>query len=127
MAGVTGPTGATGAAGVQGATGATGPRGPAIGTSTANGNGWNYYREYNFNSSSNDILYTDSSKAQDVAAYMDRYPNSRIGIDGSNQNRVNNVRNALMNAGVPSNRIQMGSFGESQYRHDSRVLVLVSS
>jgi hypothetical protein len=112
---------------VQGATGATGPRGPAIGTSTANGNGWNYYREYNFNSSSNDILYTDSSKAQDVAAYMDRYPNSRIGIDGSNQNRVNNVRNALMNAGVPSNRIQMGSFGESQYRHDSRVLVLVSS
>jgi outer membrane protein OmpA-like peptidoglycan-associated protein len=89
--------------------------------------GWDWYRDYTFNINSNDILRSDANKAREIADYMNRNPSFRVGIDGANARRVGNVRNALINAGVPAYKIQTGAFGDPQLRRDSRVAVLVSS
>jgi hypothetical protein len=120
MAGVSGPTGATGAAGRQGAVGPTGAQGLAAG-------GWNPYRDYSFSVNSDDILSSDGNKAREIADYMNQNPSARVAIDGSSNRRVNNVRNALISAGVPAYKIQTGEFGNAQNRRDGRVAVLVSN
>ncbi len=122
LVGISGPTGATGAAGPQGAVGPTGAQGP-----TAGGGGWGWYRDYTFNVNSDDILRSDGNKAREIADYMSRNPSLRVGIDGSSARRVGNVRDALINAGVPAYKIQTGAFGDPQLRRDNRVAVLVSS
>ena len=122
MAGYSGPTGATGAAGPQGSIGSTGAQGPMAG-----GGSWTSYRDYSFNVNSDDILSSDGNKAREIADYMNQNPSARVAIDGSNGRRVNRVRDALVNAGVPAYKIQTGSFGDPQQRRDSRVAVLVSS
>jgi hypothetical protein len=58
---------------------------------------------------------------------MNQNPSARVAIDGSNERRVGRVRNALIDAGVPANKIQTGSFGDPQQRRDGRVAVLVSN
>jgi outer membrane protein OmpA-like peptidoglycan-associated protein len=122
LGGITGPAGATGAAGAQGLIGPTGAQGPMAGNS-----GWSAYRDYSFNANSNEILGSDSSKAKEIANYMDRNPSHRIGIDGSNERRVVVVRDALIVAGVPAAKIQTGAFGDPQLRRDGRVGVLVGN
>ena len=119
---MTGPAGRTGAAGPQGPIGPTGAQGSIAGNS-----GWSSYRDYTFNANSNEILGSDSSKAREVANYMDRNPTVRVGIDGSNERRVVVVRDALIVAGVPAAKIQTGAFGDPQLRRDGRVGVLVSN
>jgi outer membrane protein OmpA-like peptidoglycan-associated protein len=121
LGGITGPTGRTGAAGPQGPIGPTGAQGLIAG----NG-GWNSYRDYTFNTNSNEILRADDTKARDIAIYMDQNPSLRIGLDGSNTRRVGVVREALIEAGVPSSRIETGAFGDPQLRRNGRVAVLVS-
>jgi hypothetical protein len=51
----------------------------------------------------------------------------RVTLDGSNDRRVGNVRDALINAGVPTYKIQSGAFGDPQLRRDGQVAVLVSN
>ena len=85
------------------------------------------YRDYTFNTNSNEILRSDSGKAREIASYMDQNPSRRVGIDGSNERRVGVVRDALMVAGVPASKIQTGAFGDPQLRRDGRVAVLVSN
>jgi len=58
---------------------------------------------------------------------MDENRSLRIGLDGADENRTNNVRNALIDAGVPAYKIEMGAFGDPQLRQNNRVLVLISS
>ncbi|OGA06682.1 MAG: hypothetical protein A2W68_06690 [Betaproteobacteria bacterium RIFCSPLOWO2_02_64_14] len=122
LAGISGPIGATGVTGPQGAFGPTGAQGPLAG-----GGSWNPYRDYSFNVNSNDILRSDGNKAREIADYMNQNPSSRVAIDGSNERRVGRVRDALIDAGVPSERIQTGRFGDPQQRRDNRVAVLVSN
>jgi outer membrane protein OmpA-like peptidoglycan-associated protein len=122
MAGYSGPAGATGATGSQGGVGPTG----AQGSSAGNG-GWSSYRDYTFNVNSDDILRSDGNKAREIADYMDRNPSARVAIDGSNERRVSNVRDAVINAGVPAYKIQTGAFGDPQVRRDGQVAVLVSN
>jgi outer membrane protein OmpA-like peptidoglycan-associated protein len=122
MAGISGPTGATGAAGAQGNVGPTGAQGPMVASS-----GWNSYRDYTFKSDNDNIISGDRNKAREIAAYMNNNPSARIALDGSNAQRVNIVRGALLNAGVPASRIQTGAYGNPQYRRNSRVAVLVSN
>jgi outer membrane protein OmpA-like peptidoglycan-associated protein len=93
----------------------------------AGGGSWSPYRDYTFNVNSDDILSSDSSKAREIASYMDQNPSFRIAIDGSSERRVNAVRNALLDAGVPSYKIQTGAFGDPQRRTDNRVAVLVGN
>jgi hypothetical protein len=119
---VSGPTGATGAAGPQGAIGPTGAQGPMAG-----GSGWSSYRDFTFNGNNDNILDSDSNKAGEIADYMNQNPSFRAGIDGSNPQRVSNVRDALINAGVPAYKIQTGSFDDPQLRRNNRVAVLLSN
>jgi len=120
LAGIAGPAGATGAPGPQGVPGPVGARGLI-----APGNGWSVYRDYSFGRDGNGIGRLDVNKAQEIAAYVDRNPSYRIGIDGAHQARVGNVRNALIDAGVPADRIETGAFGDPQVRGDNRVAVLI--
>jgi outer membrane protein OmpA-like peptidoglycan-associated protein len=106
MAGITGATGATGPAGPQGAVGPTGGRGPAGSQgSTARYEAWSTYAEYTFNNS-DQILRSDSNKARELAYYMQQNPSYQIGLDGMNENRVRVVRNELIGAGVPADKIR---------------------
>jgi hypothetical protein len=64
--------------------------------------GWSSYRDFTFAADSDDILRADDNKAQEIADYLALNPSFRIGIDGASESRVANVRDALMDAGVPS-------------------------
>lgn len=89
--------------------------------------GWSSYRDFAFDGDSDDILRADDDKAQEIADYLALNPSFRIGIDGASENRVANVRDALMDAGVPAAKIQTGDFGDAQLRSDNRVAVLFSN
>jgi hypothetical protein len=65
LGGIAGPAGATGAAGPQGAIGPIGAQGPIVGNGS-----WNAYRDYTFNTNSNEILRSDSGKARDPATWI---------------------------------------------------------
>jgi len=133
MAGIAGPSGASGAAGPQGATGATGSRGPTIdGVSSGGGNytnntNWSRFRDYTFYDNSDEIRSSDGRMAAEISQYAYQNPSSRVAIDGANMNRVSNVREALIRAGVPANRIDTGMYGDQRLRRPERITVLVSS
>jgi outer membrane protein OmpA-like peptidoglycan-associated protein len=122
MAGVAGQRGSTGSAGPQGAAGATGVQGPM-----AAGGSWSPYRDYTFNTGSDAILASDGNKAWEIARYMNQNPSYRVAVDGPNGRRTSNVRDALIQAGVSAEKIQVGSFGDPQLRRDDRVAVLMSN
>jgi outer membrane protein OmpA-like peptidoglycan-associated protein len=72
-----------------------------------------------------EIRQAEMSKIADIAAYTSQNPSVRLGIDGStdllsgtnqynaalSQQRVANVRRALIRAGVLADRIETGGFG----------------
>jgi outer membrane protein OmpA-like peptidoglycan-associated protein len=134
-AGVAGSTGFSGPAGAQGPTGATGAQGPAgvIGH-------WANYREFWFAYESADIGDSQEGTIREIAAYMKDNPSLQVGLDGAmdprgsdphNQDlsdrRVESVRHALLQAGVPADRIQTGAYGDENQRRDRRVGVLIST
>ena len=127
LAGIVGPSGATGVAGAQGSVGPTGAQGRSAGDSQAvSAAGWHSYRQFTFDANSDAISRADLGKVQEIADYTNQNPSLRLGIDGPNASRVNNVRDALMNVGVAGSKIQTGNFDDPQLRRDSRVSVLVS-
>jgi outer membrane protein OmpA-like peptidoglycan-associated protein len=78
------------------------------------------------------------NKISEIAAYMKQNPSLRVGLDGYanprgsdannlSQRRVDAVRDALIQAGVPAGNIQAGAFGDQQLKRDGRVEVLVRS
>ena len=93
----------------------------------ARGGTWSVYRDYTFNANSDDITRSDSDKAREIADYSRQNPSYLVGIDGNNKRRVQSVREALIAAGVPADKIQAGAFGDPQLRRDLRVAVLVSN
>jgi outer membrane protein OmpA-like peptidoglycan-associated protein len=132
MAGIAGSTGRSGAAGPQGSVGPTGAQGP-VGVIDR----WTSFRDFWFDFNRADLQTSQMSKVSEVAAYMKQNPSLRVGIDGSmdprgtdprNQDlsdrRVSAVRDALIQAGVPASKIQMGTFGDAQLTRDRRVEVL---
>jgi len=88
---------------------------------------WSGFWDYTFNGNSNDILHYDRKMAGDIAKYVNANQTRRLGIDGADSQRVEIVRQALVNAGVPAYKIQVGAFGDPKLRHDGRVAVLVSN
>lgn len=58
---------------------------------------------------------------------MNQNPSYRTGIDGANKERVDNVRAAMIEAGVPAYKIRVGAFGDPQLRQYNRVSVLLNS
>ena len=102
--------------------------------------GWTSYREFLFDNDRSDLQAADSRKINEIAAYLKQNPSLQVGVDGSmdpqgtdprnqglSDRRVNAVRNALIQAGVPARRIQTGAFGDEELRRDRRVEVLIST
>jgi len=154
--GMTGMQGSTGMTGVQGSTGMTGVQGPTGNTGAQGaaaaapqpGAPWMLVKEFMFDYDRPEIRYSESRKPSEVAAYMNQYPSVRLGVAGYtdrqstdqynlplSQRRVENVRDALIQAGVPADRIETGTFGTDQFmcnpsseqclRREGRVEVLV--
>jgi len=84
-------------------------------------------KEIMFDYDRSDIRYSESRKPSEVAAYMSQNPSVRLGIDGYtdvrgtsqnnpplSQRRVTTVRDALVQAGVPADRIETGTFGSDR-------------
>lgn len=80
------------------------------------------------------------SKVTEIATYLTNNPSLKLGIDAtpdrrSNDNhdrdlcdrRVSAIRQALVEAGVPTGRIEAGAFGDVKLRRDRRVEVLLIS
>lgn len=133
--GMTGAQGSAGMTGVQGSAGMTGVQGPA-GITGAQGAPasspmpwvrWMSLKEFMFDYDRSDIRYSESRKPAEVAAYMSQNPSVRLGIDGYtdlrgtsqynpplSQRRVTTVRDALVQAGVPADRIETGTFGSDR-------------
>jgi outer membrane protein OmpA-like peptidoglycan-associated protein len=134
--GMTGVQGSTGMTGVQGSAGMTGVQGPAgiagaqgaPAASPQPGAPWMLVKEFVCDYDRPDIRYSESRKPAEIAAYMNQYPSVRFGIAGYtdrqssdhynlplSQRRVENVRDALIQAGVPADRIETGTFGTDRF------------
>jgi Collagen triple helix repeat (20 copies) len=124
MVGVAGPTGFTGATGAQGAIGQTGQQGP--GGMTGMAGTWTPYRDIWFDADRSNMRSSESGKVSDIAKYVSQNPNAAVAIDGTSD-RSNSVREALLQAGVPANKIQYGTFGDPKLQRDRQVQLLVSS
>ena len=134
MAGVEGSSGPAGVSGPKGPAGGPGAQGP-----TGVLNRWTSFRDFSFESGRSDLQASETRKVSEITEYMNQNPSLRLGIDGSmdpsgtersqdlSDRRVNTVRDALIQAGVPAHRIQAGSFGDAGARRDRRVEVLVST
>jgi len=146
MTGVQGSAGMTGVQGPIGITGATGPAAPNLAPLPAVR--WTSMKDFMFDFDRSDIRYSESKKPAEIATYMTQNPTARLGIDGYtdsrgstqynlplSQRRVATVRDALIQAGVPADRIETGTFGtdrslcnpatEQCAQRDGRVEVLV--
>jgi outer membrane protein OmpA-like peptidoglycan-associated protein len=131
-----GPAGPAGIAGVQGAPGAAAA--------------WTSFKNFLFDFDKSDIRANDMSEVSDIAAYVKQNPSTKVGIDGHtdprgtdkynqalSERRVNAIRDALIKAGVPADKILTGAFGESRlicnqsteecWQRDRRVEVLIST
>jgi outer membrane protein OmpA-like peptidoglycan-associated protein len=125
FAGMTGVQGSAGMTGVQGPTGLTGAQGVAAPTpSPLPAIRWTSLKEIMFDFDRAEIRSSESRKPAEIAAYMSQNPSVRLGIDGYtdsrgtsqynlplSQRRVTTVRDALIQAGVPADRIETGTFG----------------
>jgi outer membrane protein OmpA-like peptidoglycan-associated protein len=133
QAGVAGAVGLPGEPGPQGPVGATGATGPAGVVSL-----WTLYRDFRFEYNRSDLQASEAKKVSEIARYMKANPSLKIGLDGSmdprgldprnqglSDRRVSAIRDALIKAGVPASKIQLGAFGDKQLARDRRVAVLL--
>jgi outer membrane protein OmpA-like peptidoglycan-associated protein len=150
LTGAQGQPGMTGAQGQVGVTGAQGQPGMANAASSAPASmRWTSLKDIMFDYNRTEIRSSEMSKIADIAAYTSQNPSVRVGIDGStdllrgtnqynaalSQQRVANVREALVRAGVSPDRIETGGFGSERAKcidatemcsqRDGRVEVMV--
>jgi len=115
---------------VQGPTGPTGARGP-VGAIDR----WTPYRALRFDDGTVNIQASDRGTVSEIAMYLAKNPSLEVGIDGTadpsyqslSEGRVNTVRTALMQAGVPDYKIRRGAFNDPQFVRNGRVEVLLST
>jgi outer membrane protein OmpA-like peptidoglycan-associated protein len=142
-----GPTGPAGYAGVQGPGGSMGAQGPAGAVTVIR---WTKFKDILFDFDQSDLRTNETGKVSEIAAYLQQNPSVVVGIDGYtdprgtdkynqalSERRVNSIRDALVGAGVPADKITTGAFGEMRLRcnvptqecwqSDRRVEVLVSA
>jgi hypothetical protein len=89
--------------------------------------GWSLYSSYDFAVARDDIGDIDSGKAGHVADHIRDNPTYRLALDGTSDRLVETVRDALIAAGVPANKIQAGAYGDPQLRTERHVAVLVNN
>lgn len=128
---IVGPPGPAGPSGVAGIAGPAGPAGPA-GAPGADAR-WLPVRNVYFDLDKHDVRPGERGKIDEVAAFMKQNPTFLVGIDGHadprggrrhnqalSERRVNQVREALIAAGVPASRIgSVGAFGAQRRACDA--------
>jgi len=129
--GVAGLAGFAGISGDRGAKGSTGDQGD-IGRMGY----WELYKEFSFSSDDTSLNNADMKTVKEIANYMKKSPSLQVGIDGIavrsrdqnlNDVRINAIRDALINAGVSSDRIWSGSIGNKSLRREGRIAVYFTS
>jgi len=150
--GMTGPQGPQGPQGPAGQPGKDGPGGPAGAQGVSGPAGpqrpWVAFTDFLFDFDQSAVRSSETGKVEKLSQYMKDNPNIEVGIDGYadprgtaqynqplSQRRVDAVKAALVSAGVPSDKIQTGAFGETRrkcaeateacWQRDRRVEVLV--
>ena len=154
MAGTTGPMGPAGPMGTQGPAGPAGAQGTSgsVGPQAQAGAAkqWSSFKDFLFDTDKSDIRSNETSKVSEISVYMKQNPSVQVGIDGFadprgtnphnqglSERRVNAIRDALVKAGVPGDKIKTGAFGEERllcaestaacWQSDRRVEVLIST
>jgi outer membrane protein OmpA-like peptidoglycan-associated protein len=110
--------------GAQGPTGSFRAQGPADAVG-----GWVVLKEVWFDFDQTSIPSNEMLKVSDAVSYLQQNPSVRVGIDNFDnpynteqenrtlaQRRVNAVRAALVNAGLPADRIQRGVITRNRYQ-----------
>ena len=103
---------------------------------TGTPNPWIAFRSLWFFYNRAELDPSEIRKVSEVARYLEQNPSAEVGIDSSidllgakpgneavNTGRISAIRDALIAAGVPASRIQVGTFAALAL--DRRVLVLV--
>lgn len=97
---------------------------------------WTLYRDFRFETNQSDLSRSENEKVLGIARYIRENPSLRIAIDSSkdaprnqklSDRRSRSIRDALIKAGVPSESIQIGPYGDQQLMPNSRIALLVSS
>ena len=143
--GPAGPMGDAGATGMQGVVGAQGESGPQPAASPR----LTSFRDFLFDFDKSDVRQNEARNVAEVAAHMQQNPTFTVGIDGYadprgtnpynqalSERRVNAIRDALVQAGVPADKIVTGAFGDNRlncraeteacWQMNRRVEVLIS-
>lgn len=100
---------------------------------------WSNHTHFKFDGEQARIREEDYSKLTKIASLVQADPTLHVGIEGSldmngsvardrvlGERRIDGLRNALIRAGVPAHRIEIGTFGNIQTRHDGQVEVFLS-
>ena len=131
MAGATGPMGPTGATGAQGPAGPVGPQAMAGSdyryVSFGTGDRSASFKDILFDTDKSDIRSNETSKITDIAAHVKQNAPIQVNIggyadargtdqhnQGLSERRVNAIRDALVKAGVGSDKIVTSAFGEQK-------------
>jgi len=129
LAGDRGPAGPAGATGAQGPAGPVGPQAMAASenrmVSFGTGNNSASFKDILFDTNKSDIRSNERSKIADIAVHVKQNAPMQVGIggyadsrgtdqhnQGLSERRVNAIRDALVKAGVASDKIQTSAFGE---------------
>lgn len=97
---------------------------------------WTLYRDFRFDNNRSDLPRSENEKLLTVARYINENPSLRIAIDSSKDSprdqdlsdrRARSIRDALIKAGVPSENIQIGEYGDKKLMPESRTALLLSS
>lgn len=131
ISGATGPMGPAGATGAQGPAGPAGPQAAAVSenrmASVGTGSKTAAFKDILFDTDKSDIRSNEMSKITDIAAHVKQNAPMQVGIggyadargtdqhnQGLSERRVNAIRDALVKAGVASDKIQTSAFGEQK-------------
>ena len=111
-----------GPSGLQGATGVTGAAGAPAAMIR-----WTSFKDILFDFDKSDLRANETGKVSEIATYLQQNPSVKVGIDGHadprgtdkynqalSERRVIVIRDALVRAGVPGDKIHTGAFGESR-------------
>lgn len=101
---------------------------------------WTSFAEIWFDFNRVDLRSSEMSKVSEIADYINENPSLQVGTDGStdprgaeprDQNlsdrRIDAVRHALIEAGVPDYKIRTGAFGDGGLIRDRSVEMLTSN
>jgi len=101
---------------------------------------WTSFTEIWFDFNRVDLGSSEMSKVFEIADYIDENPSLQVGIDRStdplgaeprdqnlSERRVDAVRHALIEAGVPDYKIRAGALGDAGLIRDRRVEMLMSN